>query len=78
MRLPTIGGDATIRTNISVKTKWDIIHTAMLMLNTEEVFDEKFAQQVLEFFLYLHMKYCDKVCTALVQYCYTNTLSTAD
>ena len=77
MRLPTIGGDATIRTSTAVKTRWDILHTAMLMLNTEEELDEKFARQVLEFFLYLHMKYCDKVCTALVLDCCI-TLSTAD
>ena len=53
--MPTIEG-TTVCKSIAVKTKWDIIHATMLMLNTEEILTERSAQHVLDFFKYLLIK----------------------
>lgn len=58
MRLPTVKGAVIQETVASiVKTKWDIIHASMLMLKTEEELDETAAMFVIQFFLYLNMKF---------------------
>lgn len=58
MRLPTVKGTVIRETIASiVKTKWDIIHASMLMLKTKEELNETAAMFVIQFFLYLNMKY---------------------
>ena len=59
MRLPTVGGTIICK-SAAVKNKWDIIHTAMLMLNTDEVLFEQSSHYVLDFFLFLLIK-CEMI-----------------
>ena len=72
MRLPTIR-DTIVCKSSAVKTKWDIIHAAILMLSTEESLTEQSGRHVLEFILFLHVKVsCDIVCD-IVLHCMAYT-----
>lgn len=69
MRLPTIEG-TTVCKSTAVKTKWDIIHATMLMLNTEERLTERSALHVLDFFKYLLIK-CNMIDWKKVEVCWS-------
>ena len=53
MRLPTIQG---IVVTATVKKKWDVIHTVLLILNCDEMLPENNIYSVLQYFLYFHTK----------------------
>ena len=52
MRLPTIQ-DIVVTT---VKRKWDVIHTVLLILNCDEMLPESTIDSVLQYFLYFHTR----------------------
>ena len=60
MRLPIVRGTA-VQKSILVKSKWDIIHYIMLMMNMEESLTEQTGRHLLEVFLFLHVDCISKV-----------------
>ena len=53
MRLPTIQG---ITMSETVKVKWDIIHTVLLLLHCDESLPESAVSSVLQNFVYFNSK----------------------